>query len=246
MLNLETITLSRGGRNVVNDINLKADKGDLIALLGPNGAGKTTFLHFLSGLLKGDSGTVYFEGIKIDPSVSGWRRRVSYVLDDGGTIPLLTVEEQLSLHCLLTGAGRGESIDRTGHVIELLGLNKYRSYRSDELSAGLRKRLGIGLGIVREADVFLFDEPFNGLDIEGTAVLGRIFKVLKRKGRIVMVASHLFPLLNDLYNRVWSFSAGSVLEHSDKQAIIDHLDNPVITGNLNAEESDIPWIRPPG
>jgi ABC-type multidrug transport system ATPase subunit len=242
MLSLENIVLSRGGRKIIGGISVKADRGNVIALLGPNGTGKTTLLHFIAGVLKGDSGAIYCEQNKVDPTSLDWRRRLSYVLDDGGVIPLLTVEEQLYLQCVLVGVNHVESIERTRFIIDLLQLDRYRDYRGDELSAGLRKRLGIGIGIARDADVFLFDEPFSSLDVQATSILGQILITLRKRGRIVIVASHSFPFLHNVCNHIWSLSAGIVTVHSDEQELRNLLDKTFRPESSGSEEIDIPWI----
>jgi ABC-2 type transport system ATP-binding protein len=243
MLTLQNIVLSRGNRTIIKDLSASADRGDVVALLGPNGAGKTTLLHFIAGVLKGDSGNIYYQGSKIDPTSLDWRRRLTYVLDDGGIIPLLTIEEQLYLQSVLVGVSHIESIERTRRVIDFLELNKYRNYRGDELSSGLRKRLGIGIGIVRDADVFLFDEPYSSLDVQAMTVFSRILVTLKNRGRIVVVASHSFPFLDNLYNHVWTLSSGVVMDHSNETELRDLLNPPFQSGNSSTyEEIDIPWI----
>lgn len=243
MLSLQNIVVSRGGRTIIKDLSASTDRGDVVALLGPNGAGKTTLLHFIAGVLKSDSGDICCQDRKIDPTSLDWRRRLTYVLDDGGIIPLLTIEEQIYLQIVLVGVSHTEAIERTRLVIDLLEIHRYRDYRGDELSSGLRKRLGIGLGIVRDADVFLFDEPYSSLDVEATAVFGRILMALKRKGRIVVVAAHSFPLLDDLYNHVWTLSAGAVVEHSNERDLRGLFNHRFQSGSkIEHEEIDIPWL----
>jgi ABC-type multidrug transport system ATPase subunit len=243
VLRLENIVLSRGGKTIVERASPAADRGDIVALLGANGAGKTTLLHFIAGILKGDSGDIYFDENKVETTSLDWRRRLSYVLDDGGTIPLLTMAEQLYLQCVLAGIGPAESVERTRLVVDLLELGRYRDYRGDELSAGLRKRLGIGIGIIRDADVFLFDEPFGSLDVQATAVFGRILATLKRRQRIVIVASHSFPFLSDLCNHIWALSDRVLTAHSEKGQVASLLDHPFQSGSMSSQEADIPWIR---
>ena len=243
MLSLQDIVVSRGKKPVLNGLSASADTGEVVALLGPNGAGKTTLLHFIAGALKGDSGDICFRGGKIDTNSLRWRRSLSYVLDDGGTIPLLTVEEQLTLQSVLNGVGRSESVERTRYVIELLELSKYRDYRADELSAGVRKRLGIGLGIVRDAAVFLFDEPYSSLDLQATAVLSRILETLGSRGRIVLVASHSFPFSDGLYKRIWSLSGGVVEDCSSEREVRARLEEPSASGGSSGHgEIELPWI----
>jgi ABC-type multidrug transport system ATPase subunit len=243
MLSLEHIVLTRGNRTVLNDLSVEAERGNVIALLGPNGAGKTTVLHFIAGVLKNDSGHIYYQGQKLDTTSLEWRRKLSYVLDDGGTIPLLTVEEQLFLQCSLTGLSRAESIERAGLVIELLDMRPYREYRGEELSAGLRKRLGIGLGIVRDAEVFLFDEPLGSLDVEAMMIFTGILEALNSSGRVVIIASHSSPLLRGLCNRVWALSGGKAEDYTNREELLELFKHPLPSGRANnSDDINIPWM----
>jgi ABC-2 type transport system ATP-binding protein len=122
-------------------------------------------------------------------------------------------------------------------------LSRYRDYRGEELSSGLRKRLGIGIGIVRDADLFLLDEPYGSLDVQAMAVLGQILMTLKARGRIVLVASHSFPFLDNLYNHVWTLSGGVVVDHSNEKELRDLFNHPFHSGRSSRHgEIDIPWI----
>jgi len=242
MLNLHNIGISRGGHSVINGLSVKANRGDVIALIGSNGAGKTTLLQIISGILKSDSGYISFNGNEVALTSIDWRFRLSYILDDGGIIPLLTVEEQLYLQCSLIGISHEESSKRTKYIMDLLELGKYRDHRGNELSAGLSKRLGIGIGIVRNAEVFLFDEPFNALDVQTMNILGKILMILKKRGRIVIVASHSFPFPGNLYNHVWNLSKGVIKDYSDDFEISNLLDHSFKSGSGDSKEVDIPWI----
>ena len=243
IIETKDLTKNYGTFTAVDHLNLSIEEGDIFGFLGPNGAGKTTLLHVIAGALKGDSGEIFHDGRKIDTGSLQWRRTLAYVLDDGGVIPLLTVEEQIYLQSVLTGVERSESGERTRRVIDLLELYKYREYRGDELSAGVRKRLGIGLGIVRDADVFLFDEPYSSLDLQGAAVFDRILEALKSSGRIVLVASHSFPSPAGLYNRLWSLAAGVIVDRANEREVHDRLDKPAPSGGLSGHgEIDLPWI----
>lgn len=243
MLSLRNVVISRGGRPVIRGASARAAGGEIVALLGPNGAGKTTLLHFIAGVLKSDSGDLYYGGRKVDPSCHDWRLRLAYVLDDGGIIPLLTVEEQLFLHCALIGVDRGQAAERTRRVIDLLDLNRYRGYRADELSSGLRKRLGIALGIIRTAEVFLFDEPFSALDAQSIAILGRILATLGDRGRIVILASHSLQFLEELCSRVWTLTEGTVADHPGRPEVSGLLTHPSRSTSPGGLEIDMPWIR---
>ncbi len=203
---MRDVTISYRRRPVIENMTANASNGELVGLVGPNGSGKTTLLRFLSGLIKGDSGSIVYGETEIDTDSRRWRSELSFVPDDGGTIALLTVEEQLLLQCQLTGIDPNESVNRVECMIDVLRLGNHRNYASNELSTGLRKRLGIGLGIIRDAGVYLFDEPFTSLDVHTTEIFYGILTALKKSGKITVVATHSFPLRSDICNRIWDLS----------------------------------------
>lgn len=243
MLSLQDIVVSRGRHIVIERSSAEADKGNIVALLGPNGSGKTTLLHFISGVLEGDSGEVYYDGSKVVRTSPDWRTKLSYVADDGGIIPLLTVEEQLFLQCSLAGVEREAAIERANHILELLDLGKHRSHRGDELSAGLTKRLGIGLGIICEAEILLFDEPFSALDVPTLELFNRLIIFLKQKMRIVIIAPHSFPYLDRVCNRVWNIKSREVSDISNEQESRRLLSDSLKSEKTSYEELDLPWIH---
>jgi ABC-type multidrug transport system ATPase subunit len=134
-------------------------------------------------------------------------------------------------------------VERVRIVVELLGLGRHRGDLAEVLSSGLRKRLGIGIGIVRDADVFLFDEPFASLDVEAMSILGRILMTLKKKGRTVIVASHAFPVLSNLYDRVWALSGGKIADQPVDLLLASSPADWLWSGDRQAKEVRIPWIR---
>lgn len=241
MLNLENISFSRGKTKILDDLNASAQKASLTILAGGNGTGKTTLLNCLSGLLGIDSGMIKIKDCKIDPESAEWRKTLSYVPDDGGTIPLLTVEEQLHLQCMLSAIEKSKADERIESIIKSLGLADHRSHRADELSAGFRKKLGLALGLIRDADIYIFDEPFSSLDIEAASAFKELLSLLKNKGRIVILSTHSPVFIQDICDRVWILSNGKIRTSSDTKL----LNNFAATAARNAEENNtgnLSWI----
>ena len=138
---------------------------------GPNGSGKTTLLEALAGIIGMESGTVRFGGAVVGPSSLEWRRQTSFTPADGGTIPVLTVVEQLALAAALDGIETAEANNRMEAVLTLFGLREYASRRAAHLSAGTCKRLGLAIAAMRTAPIYLFDEPASGLDEDGVGLV---------------------------------------------------------------------------
>lgn len=203
---------------------------------------KTTLLHGLSGLLEKAGGRIVLDGREIDPASAECRRRSAFVLDDGGTIPLLTVEEQLHLAGALSGIESRQAEERTDALIRLLRLESHRRHRGDELSSGLRKRLGLGIGLIRNTEVFLFDEPFGALDVEAAALFIGIVGMLRKKGRIVVLASHTLPLGGSWCSRVWHLAGGRATDMACGPDVQRSLMESLDAGAPREADIGLPWI----
>jgi len=232
MLSVNNVTVSYGRTRVLKDFSASASDGEIAGLLGPNGSGKTTLLRFISGLLKADAGSIVYHGAEIDTTSRFWRSVLSYVPDDGGTIPILTVEEQLLLRCRLSGVSQNESVERVKYIIHLLQIGGFKNSRSSELSTGLKKKLGIGLGIIGNAKTYLFDEPFASLDLQAVEIAYGILIALKKSGAITVVATNSIPLQAEIWDRFWNLSDTNGTK-TDKISIPETLD---------AGQVILPWL----
>ncbi|WP_028975484.1 ABC transporter ATP-binding protein [Spirochaeta cellobiosiphila] len=222
MLEIKNLSVKRGDHPLFINLSCEALPGDVVALSGSNGCGKTSLFLCIAGSLPYEEGRI---NIVED--------RVSFVPDNGGTIPLLSVVEQLSLQCLLSGLTKEETRRRVDQVIQVLELDPHRDKRGAELSLGLKKRLGIALGIIRDADVFLFDEPFSGLDYLSVQVFYGILQALKEKGKIAVVSSHSLTLEEDLFNRRWVVRDNRIIQNPDEE--------PSSPGRLSSL-ADLTWL----
>jgi ABC-type Fe3+/spermidine/putrescine transport system ATPase subunit len=149
---IDSLSLRLGGRDVLRDLSLEVEPGELVALLGPSGAGKTTLLRAIAGLEMPESGRVMFDGRDLK-GVPPRDRRVGFVFQDLGLWPYLTVEEHLRELCPSPDA-----------LLDRFGLGELRRRRPHELSGGQRQRLALARAVAREPKLLLLDEPFNGLD----------------------------------------------------------------------------------
>lgn len=235
MLTLQDVRIVRGSRAVINGLTAEAGSGEIVALLGANGTGKTTLLNYISGSLKADIGALAFNGITYDPLSMDWKRQVSFVPDDGGIIPLLTVEEQILLQCALEGLTASEARTRLESLLSIFGLGDVRNYRGNELSLGTQKRLGLVLGLVRNSELYIFDEPLNSLDTEGAGIFRGILQILRSRMRMVLVSSHNVSFIYPLCDRIWNLTDNTAQVYPDKTEFNYH-------ENLMEYEIDMPWL----
>jgi ABC-type multidrug transport system ATPase subunit len=125
---------------------------------------------------------------------------------------LLTVLEQLTLASILTGQTRASAAAKAEAITSLVGLEGCADAKAADLSSGQRKRLGIGIGLSRNADIYLFDEPGNGLDIQGAELLTTLLGTLRARGKIVLVATHPLPLVEEMSDLRWTIREGTATE----------------------------------
>ncbi len=162
-LQLRGICKSFGKVEVLKDIDLTVEKGEFVVFVGPSGCGKSTLLRVIAGLEDATDGTVSIGGQVVN-EVPPAKRRIAMVFQSYALYPHLTVEGNMALGLRQEGQPRAEIDKRVATATEMLSLQGYLARRPAELSGGQRQRVAIGRAIVREPELFLFDEPLSNLD----------------------------------------------------------------------------------
>lgn len=241
LLTLEGLRVELDGKPVLYNLSAHARGGTVTAVLGPNGAGKTTLLRSVAGVLTPAKGAILADGEPVEPGGHLWQNRVAYCPDTGLAVDELTVRDNLELAALLFGHPRGESAARARSVAAVVGLETRMEDPAAELSHGQARRLSIGLMLVRDAAVYLFDEPFNGLDDEGVLMALQVLHALKHAGRIVLVAGHMGFHLAGTATVLWRIRPdGGVCVAVDEAASQELAARP--SGLDVVDPIDLPWL----
>ena len=162
-LSLEKIGKSFGSVKVIHDIDLKIEHGEFVVFVGPSGCGKSTLLRMIAGLEEITSGTLSIGG-KVVNDVPSPKRGISMVFQSYALYPHMSVRENMSFGLEITGTPKDIIKQRVDAAAEILQLGPYLDRAPKALSGGQRQRVAIGRAIVREPEVFLFDEPLSNLD----------------------------------------------------------------------------------
>jgi heme exporter protein A len=185
-LTAEKLACTRGDRRVFADLDFQVAAGDVLVVEGANGVGKTSLLRLIAGFLPAATGSV---SIATDQhSISDGEERgrfVGWLGHQDGIKPQLSVGEQLEFFAHLYGAAGGTS-DALGRV----GLSRQRGLPCRYLSAGQKKRLGLARLIISARPLWLLDEPFAALDMNGRTLAGELMQAHCASGGIVVAASH--------------------------------------------------------
>jgi len=199
-----------GEVTAVQDLSFEANPGEIVGLIGPNGAGKTTTLRCLSGILKPTSGQIVVGGCDMAQSPLDAKKQLAFMPDEPHLFEYMTVEEHLRLVGRLYGV---HDIDqRAKPLLEELELVGRERLLPGELSRGMRQKVVIACGLVRDPPVLLFDEPLTGLDPIGIRRMRDTIVRRARGGAVVLLSSHLLPLVQEICTRVL------IMDHGRKMA----------------------------
>jgi ABC-2 type transport system ATP-binding protein len=203
-----TYATSGGSFTAVNDLSFDVTSGEIVGLIGPNGAGKTTTLRSLAGILRPTSGRVSIDGHDIIEDPLEAKRRLAFMPDEPHLFEYLTVEEHLRLVARLYGVTDFDR--RSAALIDELELKGKERSLPGELSRGMRQKVIIACGLVREATTLLFDEPLTGLDPLGIRRMRETIVARGRAGAAILLSSHLLHLVEEICTRV------IIMDHGNK------------------------------
>jgi osmoprotectant transport system ATP-binding protein len=204
-----------GNDVAVSDINLEIPRGQITALIGPSGCGKSTILRLIVGLLTPETGEIQFDGDPIAPgTIMKIRRRLGYVIQDGGLFPHLTAGRNLALQSNLFGKNRDEIEKR---IAELCALTKFPSNGLGryplELSGGQRQRVSLMRALMLSPELLLLDEPFAALDPLVRVNLQRDLKeICAQLQQTVLVVTHDLPEAAFLANDIVLVNEGRIVQ----------------------------------
>lgn len=243
MLELVDVHKHLGGKLVLHPLDLEVPAGKTLVVLGPSGCGKSTMIRLMNGLLRPDSGAVYFDGeMLLVDNVAPARRRMGYVIQGGGLFPHLTARQNMMLVARHLGHDASAMAKRVEELRELTsfpvdGLDRYPR----ELSGGQRQRVSLMRALFLDPELLLLDEPLGALDpmirSELQDDLRRIFREL---GKTVVLVTHDLSEAAFFADDVVLMRDGVVVQRGP---LVDLLQNPAdafVTRFVNAQRTD--WM----
>ena len=185
-VSIRNLSLALSGKPIIEELSLEVASGEFLVLLGPSGCGKSTLLNGIAGLCDVTGGSIEIGGHEVtaaDPA----DRNIGMVFQSYALYPTMTVEGNLSFGLRVRGTDRSQIRQRVQRIAELLHLDTLLARKPAELSGGQRQRVAIGRALVRDAQVFLLDEPLSNLDAGLRAELRRELHLLHRRLGATMI-----------------------------------------------------------
>ncbi len=203
---VENLRRTYDGLVAVDDLSFEVAPGEIVGLIGPNGAGKTTTLRSLAGILRPTAGRIRVDGHDIVSDAIEAKKRLAFMPDEPHLFEYLTVEEHLRLVARLYAV---PDFDRRWRgLLDELELTGKAQALPGELSRGMRQKVVIACGLVRDATTLLFDEPLTGLDPIGIRRMRGTIVARAREGAAILLSSHLLHLVEEVCSRVIIMAAG--------------------------------------
>jgi ABC-2 type transport system ATP-binding protein len=195
----------------VNDIGLSVEKGQVWGLIGPNGAGKTTLLRMLATVLRSTSGSVRLLGYDLAKEYLRIRRHLGYLPDFFNLYNDLTLRECLEFFAKAYKVENKLIPKRVDEVLDYVELQNKRDDFIRHLSRGMVQRMGVGVLLVHDPDVFLLDEPASGLDPKARIQLRAVLKKLSGEGKTIIISSHILTELSGFCSHIALMNEGDIV-----------------------------------
>ncbi len=223
LLDARGLMKSYHGRRVVNDASLYVRRGEVVGILGPNGAGKTTSFYMITGLIKPDSGQIFFKGVDISqqPMYIRSRMGMGYLAQDASIFRKLTVEQNIYAILETLDISRRERKERLAQLLEELALTRLAKQKAMTLSGGERRRLEITRALVTNPAFILLDEPFSGVDPKAVYEVQQIIEQLKNRNMGILITDHNVRETLSCVDRAYLMSQGTIVCEGDSNFLVN-------------------------
>lgn len=200
-----------GQKAAVDGLNLTVPRGCFFGFLGPNGAGKTTTIKMLMGLAPPTSGSIEMLGLPMPQSEIEIKTRIGLVPDETLLFEQLTGFEFLEFVGRMYRLDRGVARDRAAELLQLFELDGASRQLVGEYSKGMRKRVAMAASMIHRPELFLMDEPFEGVDAVGARMMKDLLLEQVRRGATVFLTSHVLEVVERLCDRVAIIHQGKLI-----------------------------------
>ena len=242
MLELRGVSKIYSGRTILAPTDLLIEAGRVYVIIGPSGCGKSTLLRLMMGLIRPDSGIAWFQQTEItSDAVLTLRRKMGYVIQDGGLFPHLTAERNVSLMARHLGWDEGRIAQR---ITELADLTHFPADALDrypvQISGGQRQRVSLMRALMLDPDVLLLDEPLGALDpMIRSELQNELRDIFRSLGKTVVMVTHDMGEAAFFGDSILLLRDGQIVQHGTLSELMNSPSDPFVTQFINAQRSPL-------
>jgi ABC-2 type transport system ATP-binding protein len=216
-IEVENLRKMYGSKAAVDGLSLTVPCGSFFGFLGPNGAGKSTTIRMLTGLIPPTSGSIKLLGMPLAGQELEIKRHIGLVPDESLLFDRLTGGEFLEFVGRMYGLARPVARERAGELLQLFQLAEQPRKLIAEYSKGMRKRIAMAASLIHRPQLFLMDEPFEGVDAVGARLMKDILVDQVRQGATIFLTSHVLEVVERLCDRVAIIHEGRIVREGAMQ-----------------------------
>ena len=232
ILSVNNLTKQYGNITAVQEVSFQVEKGQVYGILGPNGSGKTTTLSIITGIIKQNNGSYsWFE----KGNHKSLRLKIGSFIESPYFYPYLSLYKNLEIICLIKNIDTSE----INNVLGVTNLLQRKHTRYDNLSKGMKQRLGLAATILGDPEVLVLDEPTSSLDPEGIADVRNIIIEQAKNGKTILLASHILDEVEKVCSHVGILKNGQLVSSGAVNQLLKQKDKIIISSSNNEQLGEI-------
>lgn len=208
VIEVNNVFKSFGKTKAVNNVSFEVHKGRIFGLLGPNGAGKTTTIRMINYILSPDSGSVTINGKAASPET---QKVIGYMPEERGLYKKMKVLDQLMYLTQLKGMSATDAKKAIDYWLDRFEASDWKKKEINELSKGMSQKIQFIATIAHDPDIYIFDEPFSGLDPINSETLKEIIIELREKGKTILFSTHRMEQVEQMCDDICLFNQGEAV-----------------------------------
>lgn len=216
IIHLEEVSKAFGKNKAVSEVSFTVEKGRIFGLLGPNGAGKTTTIRMINNILAPDSGTITVNGQIASPAT---QKMIGYMPEERGLYKKMKVGEQLLYLTQLKGMPTIEAKKAIDYWLDRFEAFDWKKKEVGELSKGMSQKIQFIATIAHDPDIYIFDEPFSGLDPINSETLKEVIIDLKSQGKTILFSTHRMEQVEQMCDDICLFNKGKTVLQGDLREV---------------------------
>jgi ABC-2 type transport system ATP-binding protein len=240
------LTKAYNGRNVVDELCLRIERGTFYGFLGPNGAGKSTTIKMLTGIIAPTSGSARILGYDLKRNMLAIKKRIGVVPEEQCLFENLTAPEYLTFIGRMYGLPRQVALNRTRELIEVMGLDNAVDTLILEFSTGMKKRLSLCAAMIHDPEILFLDEPFEGVDAIASRTIRTVLEQARKRGATIFLTSHILEVVERLCSHVSIIHEGKLLFQGALEGLAQgaRLDEAFLNlvNNGKTAETGLSWL----